>query len=91
MAIPDEIKASVEAAVGVAIDVWLSDKPTLKAVFDHLPEMRAETITNLSQHPLYVQAMDLLDKAGDNLELVNGIVALIRDLVPLIIGTAAGL
>lgn len=86
MSTPDEIKAAVEAAVGEGLETFLADKPAIKEAFNRLPELREITVAKVREHPAFVAAMDLLDKAGEDLELAQAILALIRELTPLLIG-----
>jgi len=86
MPIPDEIKTAVEAATGTGLDVWLSDKPALRLAFERIPELKVQAIDKVREHPAYIAAMDLLDKVGENLDMAQGIVDLIRELTPLIAG-----
>ena len=85
----DEIREAVEAAVGTSLEQWLADKPALAAAFERLPEFKESLIAKVQDHPAYVQAMALLVQAEADQELQANIMALVREIVPLIVAAAA--
>lgn len=79
-----EITQAIEAAVESSLADWLKDKPALTAAFERLPEFKESQVAKVQEHPVYIQAMGLLEKAENDQELLASALALVKEIMPLI-------
>jgi len=82
-------KEVIEQAVGMGLDEFLATRPSLKAAFAAVPDLREEKMESVRNTPLYLAVLAGLEKAEKEADILAAVMAIVQELKPLIVGLMA--